>query len=80
MRSTTAPLIAVALAAAALLWASAAPAQTNRPAETNSSQGTPSQGAPAAHSCPPGTHWEEAGYIHDGKWRDAGCLKNGGRE
>ena len=75
MRSTTARLIPVAMAAATLFWASAAPAQTNRPAETNSSQS-----APAAHSCPPGTHWEEAGYIHDGKWRDAGCLKNGGRE
>jgi hypothetical protein len=74
MRSNAA-LIGIAMAAAILGWASTAPAQTNRAGETNSSQS-----APAAHSCPPGTHWEEAGYIHNGKWRDAGCLKDGGRE
>jgi len=30
--------------------------------------------------CPPGTHWEEAGYVAEGKWRDAHCAKDGGRE
>jgi len=35
---------------------------------------------PAANACPPGTHWEPAGYVHDGKWRDARCAKDGGRE
>jgi hypothetical protein len=36
--------------------------------------------APAATTCPAGTHWEPAGYIRDGKWRDARCAKDGGRE
>jgi hypothetical protein len=30
--------------------------------------------------CPPGTHWEDAGYVAEGKWRDAHCAKDGGRE
>jgi hypothetical protein len=58
-----------------LLWISPLSAQTNQPSGANSSPGTSS-----THSCPPGTHWEEAGYVHDGKWRDAGCAKDGGRE
>ena len=42
-----------------------------------SSQGQP---PPPAQACPPGTHWEPAGYVHDGKWRDARCARDGGRE
>jgi len=34
----------------------------------------------AAQSCPAGQHWENAGYVAEGKWRAAGCYKNGGRE
>ena len=39
-----------------------------------------SQNPPAAQGCPPGTHWEPAGYVHDGKWRDAHCARDNGRE
>ena len=43
-----------------------------------SSQGQ-RQPAPA-HACPPGTHWEEAGYIGHGKYRPARCARDNGRE
>jgi hypothetical protein len=38
------------------------------------------QSQPPAQACPPGTHWEPAGYIRDGKYRDARCARNDGRE
>jgi len=31
---------------------------------------------PAADGCPPGTHWEEAGYVKHSKWRPAHCARN----
>jgi len=48
--------------------------QTNNPPP--SSQNPP----PPAQACPPGTHWEAAGYVHDGKWRDARCARDDGHE
>jgi hypothetical protein len=41
-----------------------------------SSQGRPSP----AQACPPGTHWEEAGYVGHGKYRPARCARDNGRE
>ena len=41
------------------------------------SQGQP---PPPSQVCTPGTHWEPAGYVHDGKWRDARCARDNGRE
>ncbi len=38
------------------------------------------QPSPPAHACPPGTHWEEAGYVAHGKWRAARCARDNGRE
>jgi hypothetical protein len=49
-------------------------------AQTPNNPPPSSQNPPRAQACPPGTHWEPAGYVHDGKWRDAGYLKDGGRE
>ena len=37
------------------------------------------QPAPA-QACPPGTHWEEAGYVGHGKYRPARCARDNGRE
>ncbi len=34
----------------------------------------------AAQPCPPGTYWEEGGYVSEGKWRDAHCAKDNGRQ
>ena len=55
----------------------AAVAQTPGNPPPPSSQG---QAPPPAQSCPPGTHWEPGGYVHDGKWRDAHCARDTGRE
>jgi hypothetical protein len=33
-----------------------------------------------ADACPVGQHWEDAGYVSGGKWRDAHCARDGGRE
>lgn len=31
---------------------------------------------PVTNECPPGTHWEEAGYARHAKWRGAHCARN----
>ena len=59
---------------AGIPWFSPAGLCADPPPQANSGQ------PPAANACPPGTHWEPAGYVHDGKWRDARCAKDGGRE
>ena len=61
-----------------LLLVGIAPALAQTPSSPPPPQS--SQNPPPVQACPPGTHWEPAGYIHGGKWRDAGCLKDGGRE
>jgi hypothetical protein len=33
-----------------------------------------------ANACPAGQHWEEAGYVAEGKWRPAHCARDNGRE
>ena len=33
-----------------------------------------------AASCPPGTHWVEAGYARGGKWREAHCARDDGKD
>jgi hypothetical protein len=38
------------------------------------------QPAPQQPACPPGTHWEEAGYVSHGKYREARCARDDGRE
>jgi hypothetical protein len=58
------------------LASSPALAQTpNSPPPTSQNQPQP-----PAQACPPGTHWEPAGYVHDGKYRDARCARDDGRE
>ena len=55
----------------------AAPASAQAPTPPPSSQNPP---PPPAQVCPPGTHWEEAGYISHGKYRPARCARDDGRE
>ena len=54
----------------ALVWATAASAQSV-PVTTTSS--APVQ-AEAGIVCPVGTYWVPATYVHGGKWRDAHCA------
>lgn len=51
------------------------------PAQAPGNRPPPSaQGQPApARACPPGTHWEEAGYVGHGKYRPARCARDNGR-
>lgn len=34
----------------------------------------------AGASCPAGTHWANAGYVRGGKWREAHCANNNGKD
>jgi hypothetical protein len=72
MRLTTLHMVVAALATAPLLSAAAQPAH---PAAVASSPIMR-----VAQDCPAGYHWEESGYVAEGKYRAAHCAKNGGRE
>jgi hypothetical protein len=75
--NTAAYLIGAVVVATPLLSATVLSAPTARTSTARSSQTVL---VDDAHNCPPGTHWEEAGYVAEGKWRDAHCAKDGGRE
>jgi hypothetical protein len=34
----------------------------------------------SASECPPGTYWEEPGYVGSGKWRDGHCARDNGHQ
>jgi hypothetical protein len=73
MRMNTTYLLGIAAVTLPLLSTAASAAYT-----TNSSQST--QIAQAQTSCPPGTYWENGGYVADGKWRDGHCANDNGRQ
>jgi hypothetical protein len=75
MRLSVAFLIGTAVAAMPLLSVTASSAYPDRVTGARSSHYIN-----IAESCPPGEHWEEAGYVAEGKWREAHCAKDGGRE
>ena len=60
----------------ALAWA--APVSAQQPNNPPSSSSYYQSAPPPA--CPPGTHWEEAGYIGHGKYRPARCARDDGKE
>ena len=67
-------LMAIAVATVPWLSATAQTGNTAPPAQSSGNQ------PPQAQACPPGTHWEEAGYIGHGKYRPARCARDNGRE
>jgi hypothetical protein len=75
MRLSTACLIGVAMAATPLISTTAVSAYPDRAGTTLTGMILAD-----AHNCPAGQHWEESGYVAEGKWRDAHCAKDGGRE
>jgi hypothetical protein len=75
MRINTAYLLGIAVVTLPLLSTAASAAY---PTNTTSSQST--QLAQAATTCPPGTYWENGGYVADGKWRDGHCARDNGRQ
>jgi hypothetical protein len=75
MRMNTICLVGFALAVMPLLSVSALSAYPASSTEARSGSFTR-----VAEACPPGQHWEEAGYVAEGKWREAHCAKDGGRE
>ncbi len=58
-------LLLATMTVAPLLWTTVAAAQIQRRAQ-----------APAVNPCPPGFHWQEAGYGKAGTWHDAYCAKD----
>jgi hypothetical protein len=75
MRMNTICVVGFALAVMPVLSVSALSAYPASPTEANSGAFTR-----VANACPAGQHWEEAGYVADGKWRSAHCAKDDGRE
>jgi hypothetical protein len=75
MRINSAYLLGIA-AVTIPLFATAASAANS----TGTSSGQSTQLAQAAANCPPGTYWENGGYVSDGKWRDGHCARDNGRQ
>jgi hypothetical protein len=75
MRINSAYLLGIAAVTLPLLSSAASAGYST---DTTSDQST--QLAQAAANCPPGTYWENGGYVSDGKWRDGHCAKNNGRQ
>ena len=75
MRTYTAYLIAFVLAFMPFMSLSA-----SADSYLAGAQPTPNQPPPVAQTCPAGQYWEPAGYVADGKWREAHCAENRGRQ
>jgi hypothetical protein len=75
MRMNMSHLLGIAVVTLPLLSTAASAAY---PTAATSDQST--QLAQAATNCPPGTYWENGGYVADGKWRDGHCARDNGRQ
>ena len=75
MRIYTAYVIGFALALTPVMSLSA-----SADSYLGGAQPTANEPLPTAQSCPAGQHWEAAGYVADGKWRDAHCAQDNGNE
>ena len=75
MRINPAYLLGIAVVTIPLLSTAASAASS-----TSTTSGRSTQLAQAAANCPPGTYWENGGYVSDGKWRDGHCAKDNGRQ
>jgi hypothetical protein len=75
MRMNTAYLLGIAAVTIPLLSTAASAAYP-----TNAAGGQSTELAQAQPNCPPGTYWENGGYVSDGKWRDGHCARDNGRQ
>jgi hypothetical protein len=76
MRLYTAYVIGFALALTPFMSLSASASDSYY----GGAQPAANQPAPPAQACPAGQYWEPAGYVADGKWREAHCANVDGTQ